>query len=315
MYNLGSKILAHLSKVDNILKGRAQFPITCEIDPSNYCQNNCKWCIYADYLKRNRIHLDFNLFRSTIIQLKEGGCKSITFTGGGEPLMNPYISAMISLAASYGFQLGLITNGVLLNEIVDQLHHFDFIRVSLDATTTETYKRTKGTNHFDTVCKNIEMVAGLSVVDVGISMVYEDDIKEEAQDFYQLGKRLGVKYSQIKPLVDKDVENASVALKEIKESFVTSRYLVSDTLPCKIAGIIGQVGADGNYYYCCIHRGKPKYKIGNLREKSLQLILQDRMSFDPDLSDCFSCRYMNYAKEYLKVQDEKFQVLRHINFL
>jgi len=315
MYNLGSKILAHLSKVDTVLKGCVQFPITCEIDPSNYCQNNCKWCIYADYLKKNRVHLDFNLFKSTIFQLRNGGCKSITFTGGGEPLMNPYISTMINFAASCGFQLGLITNGIRLDEIMNQIQHFDFIRVSLDATTPETYKRTKGTDYFDKVCKNIKMATDRNVTDVGISMVYEDDIKDEAQDFYQLGRSLGVKYSQIKPLVDKDVESASIVLKEIKGSFVTSRYLVSDMLPCKIAGIIGQVGADGCYYYCCIHRGKEKYKTGDLREKSLRVILQDRMSFRPDLSDCFSCRYMNYAKEYLKMQDDKYQVLRHINFL
>ena len=318
MYNLGSKILAYLEPIDKMVQGEFPGLITCEIDPSNYCQNNCEWCIYADYIKSNRIHLgDLAFFVKIMHELKEQKCKSITFTGGGEPLCNPNISAMITIAASFGFELGLITNGILLNRIFEQLHLFKFIRISLDAISDADYFDKKGTRFFNKICENIQYITDHKLTQVGLSMIYQPGERGDraAKLFPGLSDRLGGTYAQIKPLVNQDSEKATEKMNEIKKAFVTERYLATDFLPCQIAGLIGQIGADGNYYYCCIHRGKEKYRIGNLRTESLSEIIKRRFSFVPDLKDCSSCRYMNYAKEYSKVKEPKFQMLRHINFL
>lgn len=316
MYNLGSKIIGHLQKVDNLVNGIPQFPITCEIDPTNRCQNDCKWCIYANYIKGNRVDLDYNLYLKVLQQLKKGGCKSITFTGGGEPLLHKDIIKMIVIAYQLGFKLGLITNGVSLNKILPILDHFTFIRISLDATNPKDYKKLKGTNFFKRVTDNIKEAVELKNTDIGISMVYEQGMKKEAQLFPALGERLGVKYAQVKPIVDKGIEVTSNEMKSIKNGFITERYLINkDYLPCKLAGLIGQVAADGCFYYCCIHRGIKKYKIGDLSKNSLKSIIDKRAKFIPDLDDCSSCRYMNYVKEFEKVRNDKFSMLRHIDFL
>jgi len=315
MYTLGSKIIGYLEKTDRLMNGEKVFPVTCEIDTSNYCQNNCNWCIYSDYIKSNRMHLDFDLFCNIVLQLKVFGCKSITFTGGGEPLMNPNIVKMIEHAHSLDFELGLITNGILLDSIAHQIPLFKFIRVSLDATTAETYEKDKGTGFFDVVCGNVRAISSVKSVDVGISMVYNPDNWTEAKAFPEFGKSLGATYSQVKPLVDGNIEKASDEISKIGDAFVTKRYSVNGFAPCKIAGLIGQVAADGKYYYCCIHRGKPGYEIGDFRKDLLVDLIGKRSDFVPDLDECFSCRYMNYAKEYLKLTDDKFNVLRHINFL
>lgn len=315
MYNHGSKIIAHLSEADNLVSGELEFPITCEIDPSNYCQNNCSWCIYSNYIKSNRMHLDYSLYFDIILQLKEIGCKSITLTGGGEPLMNPEIVNMIKFAHSYGMKIGLITNGILLDTIIPQISSFEFIRVSLDATTSETYEKTKGTKFFNKVCENVKLVSKLGVTDIGISMCYGKDNEHEADSFPALGRELGAAYAQVKPLVDSNVETSSETILKISDAYVTERYLVDGLLPCKLAGLIGQVGADGGYYFCCIHRGNKKYKLADLRETKITKAVEDRIAFLPDLSDCYSCRYMNYAKEYTKVAGSQYKVLRHIDFL
>lgn len=316
MYNLGSKIIAHLNDVDKLVNGEWVHPITCEIDTSNYCQNDCEWCIYADYLKGARVHLDYLLYGNILKQLQEGGCKSITFTGGGEPLCHPLITRMIDTASWFGFQLGLITNGVNLAKIEYQARYFDFIRVSLDAATPETYQATKGSRYFNLVCENIKRIVDMNVTDIGVSMVYTESTKKEAlEKFPALAKKLGVSYAQIKPVLNVESIESSQEIKKVGDAFITKRYLVKDELPCKIAGMIGQVAADGKYYYCCIHRGNPKYEIGDFRKESLVSLLKKRVDFKPDLSDCFSCRYMNYATEYNKVKDDQFKILRHINFL
>ena len=109
------KICFYLDEVDNILAGKLQYPITCEIDPSNFCQNRCSWCINSDYIQNNRINLDFGLYEMLLDELKKHGVKSITFTGGGEPTMNHEFGKMIRQAANYGFELGLITNGISID--------------------------------------------------------------------------------------------------------------------------------------------------------------------------------------------------------
>lgn len=316
MYSLGSKIIAHLSKVDALVQNQAIAPVTCEIDPSNFCQNSCTWCIYSDYISNNRTNLNYVLFESIVDQLKRVGCKSITFTGGGEPTANVYFKDMLEYALKQGFKVGLITNGILLQHFIEYWDYFEFIRVSLDCADKETYKRTKGTSVFDKVCQNIMDVCNHSTTDMGISAVHTSET--ESKKFIDLGQKMGVKFAQIKPLVDSKVEATNNSLKRLKSDnfFATERYLVNGSnLPCKIAGLIGQVGADGKYYYCCIHRGNPKYEIGNLATTSLRELIKKRAEFAPDLNDCFSCRYMNYAKEYQKVKSQQYQMLRHIDFI
>lgn len=293
MYTLGSKILAHLKETDSIVSGNLTYPISCEIDTSNYCQNNCEWCIYKDYLKANRCHLDLDLYKEIVNQLKFNGCKSITFTGGGEPTMNPNIKEMIDFAYRKGFKLGLITNGIRLNEIKERLFKFEFVRVSLDAINAFQYALLKHTNYFSIVCKNIEEAASMDLTDIGISMVYSTGGWKLAEQFHSLGQKLGVTYSQVKPVVNDKVEKTN---KEIN-------------------GLIGQVAADGKYYYCCVHRGKEDFCVGNLRKNNINELTITRRNFVPDLTQCSTCRYVNYAEEYKKVQDPKFRMLRHSDHL
>lgn len=316
MYTLGSKIVAHLNEADNVVNDVAQFPISCEIDTSNYCQNDCKWCIYKGYLKNNRVHLDFSLYKHIIRQLKAGGCKSITFTGGGEPTMNPNFLEMVDYAYDHQLKIGLITNGILLNKLYDKLSKFDFIRVSLDAVNAFQYKMIKNTDYFYTVVNNITKACKADLCDIGISMVYENGGKQLAEDFYKLGESLGCTYAQVKPVVDQYVEETSDQIAEAKGCFVTKRSLVNGSrLPCKLAGLIGQVGADGKYYYCCVHRGKEQFCVGDLNDYFIAILSLSRRDFEPDLNQCSTCRYMNYAEEYQKVSADKYKMLRHIDHL
>lgn len=314
-YCIGSKILAYLDRVDHILSGGIGKIVTCEIYASNYCQNDCEWCVYKDYIHSNRCHLDLPVFAKALSELKLMGCKSITFTGGGEPLMNPNINFMIDHAKKMGFELGLITNGINLNIISDQIEDFKFIRVSLDATSREEYLKYKKADYFDRICRNIKKITFESFIDFGISMLYVPGNEDSMKRFAKLGEDLGCTYSQVKPLVDYDVEKNNKVIRYVEGSLSTERYVSKGMLPCLIAGLIGQVSAEGYCYYCCIHAGKPQYKIGDLSVDSFETIMERRRRFVPDLDDCSVCRYMNYANEYLKVKDKKYRLLRHISFL
>ena len=138
-----NKVIYYMNEILDIKEGKDAYPVTCEIDPSNVCNLNCSFCMYAKYLKRNREVLPWEVYRNLITELKILGVKSITMTGGGEPLMNPRFNNMVSKAYSLGFKIGLITNGTFLHE-VKNLDQFEFIRISLDAYDENSYYKIKG---------------------------------------------------------------------------------------------------------------------------------------------------------------------------
>jgi len=310
-----NKIVFYMKEVNEAIQGKAISPITCEIDPSNYCNLNCNFCMYAKYIKNNREHLDLKTFINLIYELKVIGVKSITFTGGGEPLMNPSFNEMASRAHSLGFQLGLITNGTLLNK-VKNLDHFEFIRISLDSYDKNSYLKIKGVDLFDKVLDNIMYVLAISSTDVGISYVICEENVDGIKKAQEISDNLGVKYIQFKPAwingkkikIPDSIENST-------RTVITDRYNAEDNLPCLIAGLIGIVGADSNVYFCCQHRGKENFSLGNLKDSSFIDLWKKRIELVPSLSKCPSCRYMNYAVGYKTFSQPQYVFLNHINFL
>jgi len=310
------KIIKHIDKINEIIEGKTVYPITCEIDPSNLCNLDCSFCMYKSFIKEHKNLLDFNLFEMVIKQLKYLGVKSITFTGGGEPLMNKDFIKMASSAYSLGFEIGLITNGTLLKRI-QKPEIFKFIRISLDAYDEDSYKKVKGKNLFTQVIRNIFDLVNSKPTDVGISYVICPDNISGIEEVQKIAGDLGVDYIQFKPawINGKKTEIPEGLLEKEKSSIVTERFSAKDNLPCIIAGLIGIIGADANVYFCCQHRGKEEFSLGSLEENTFQELWEKRKTIIPEISKCPQCRYMNYARGFQKFSQSKYKFLRHTNFL
>lgn len=316
---LGHKILFFLREADNLVEKKFQMPVSFEIDASNYCQCDCEFCMFAEHIKTNRIHLTPELYYKAIWDMKRHGIKSITFTGGGEPLMNPAIREMIISTHRLGFKIGLVTNGVSLHIIHDLTDMLEYIRVSLDSATPETYIKVKRRDFFHKVCDNIREITSIDSADVGISFVINDTNRHEIDAFHDLAKELNVKYAQVKPeLTLCELESQTSGIDRNK-FFVTERYNIDSAsmVACDLAGLVGILGATGKVYYCCIHRGKAEFEIGDLKDESLLGIFTRKRPFiKPDFSKCAgSCRYMNYAKIYEQVRGSQYIPLRHRRFI
>ena len=309
-----NKIIYYMNEISDLKEEKNVYPITCEIDPSNACNLNCSFCMYAKYLKRNRDILPWETYRNLLTELKILGVKSITFTGGGEPLMNPRFDNMVMKAYSLGFKIGLITNGTLLNE-VKSLYHFEFIRVSLDAYDEESYFKIKGKNLFNKIIRNIKEAANSGKTDIGVSYVVCKENVNGIQEIQETLKGSGIKYIQFKPAW---INGGKFELpKEIngERTIITDRYVAKDNLPCLIAGLIGIVGADSKVYFCCQYRGNEKFLLGDLTENSFWELWKNRKDIMPDVSKCPQCRYQNYAEGYEKFSKPKYIFLKHAEFL
>jgi MoaA/NifB/PqqE/SkfB family radical SAM enzyme len=270
--------------------------------------------MFDDYLEANRINLNYDVYQSLLCELRELRTKSITFTGGGEPLVHPKIGCMIKDALKMGFELGLVTNGVMLDKIEEHIDKFLFIRVSLDSYTREMYEEVKGGDFFDKVIENIKMALTKNKT-VGLSYVVNDKNNQRLELAQELADELGVAYIQFKPAYINGGTFKDYKLPSGKGVIETDRYLAKDHVPCSIASLVGIVGADANVYFCCQFRGNPEFLLGNLNQNSFGEIWKERLKMVPDISKCPQCRYMNYAKAYKEIIDRGTLFFKHRNFL
>jgi MoaA/NifB/PqqE/SkfB family radical SAM enzyme len=104
-------------------------PIHVQFIPTNRCNLNCSFCSCK---KRNKTEeLPLNEIIGLISTLKKLGCKAVTITGGGEPLMHPQISEIINAFYSNNIKIGLVTNGLLLHRLsFEDLSKIHWCRVS-----------------------------------------------------------------------------------------------------------------------------------------------------------------------------------------
>lgn len=309
---MDNKICYYLDEIEQLENGGWVPPITCEIDPSNRCQNKCSFCIFSKHLKNNNDFLSSDVYFDLITKLRDIGTKSVTFTGGGEPLTHPNIVDMILLAVNRGLEVGLITNGISLHKIEHVIPKLKFIRVSLNAATAKTYYKITGSNFFNKVVTNINSIVGKTCV--GLSFVICNENQNETEAMKQLGKKLKVDYVQLKPNVNGGTVKGLDTIED-NITVITNRYTALDKLPCTIAGLIGIVGADGEVWYCCQKRGQQKYSLGNLHNNDFETLWRDRNNIQPDIKTCKVCRYSNYAIGYKKYKSNKYSYLKHRNFL
>ena len=313
------KILYYIKEIQEAEKGEAINPVTCEIDPSNRCQLDCSFCLYKKWRGQNRADLEWEVYIKLLKSLHKAGAKSVSFTGGGEPLVHPNFQMMSEAAVLSGLEMGLVTNGVALNQVLHP-SDFVFIRVSLDAASPETYQVVKGANLFDKVIRNIKGAIADGGT-VGLSFVVTDDNKHEIEKAKDLAEELEAAYIQFKPAWSEGFKELFLfdGYSELTgdKTVNTLRYTPTpdNMLPCHIAGLVGIVGADSKVYYCCTKRGVKECCVGSLEDEDFNTIWSRRPKIKANISECPACRYMTYAKPYKDFVDGGTLFFKHKNFL
>ena len=90
-------------------------PIHVNWLPTNRCNLNCPFCSCAKRDKGQEMPLMEAL--KVIHDFGDLGCKAVTITGGGEPLCHPHLTEMIEQFVECGMDVGLVTNGLLLDRL------------------------------------------------------------------------------------------------------------------------------------------------------------------------------------------------------
>jgi wyosine [tRNA(Phe)-imidazoG37] synthetase (radical SAM superfamily) len=170
------KVVHHMDKVSQLRKRMQPVPSQVQLVISDVCNHDCSFCAYrmSGYTSNENFgvlnnvsqQIDNNPNRKIpygkcieiIKDCKEMGVGAIQFTGGGEPTTHPEHSKIFQKVIDLDMDLALITNGAILRpDAIKTLVHAKWVRVSVDAGTSEMYSKIRNVKKgkFDRTLENI----------------------------------------------------------------------------------------------------------------------------------------------------------------
>lgn len=224
-----TKWIHHEKQLEKVVEGDYDSitPVTAEFIPALDCCFRCPTCSYKKWKENRGIwgerktrpesNLDRDPMRFYLDRLKEGGIKAVVFTGGGEPFYNPHTTTGIEYACETGLDVGIYTNGALLNEKII-LRIFNaapiFLRISLNAGNAESHLKIHGYSqdkkYFETVLRNIGLAAKERVkhdnkTNFGVSVIINPtnvtELEQIAQTLTEINESVGggIGYLNVRP--------------------------------------------------------------------------------------------------------------------
>jgi radical SAM protein with 4Fe4S-binding SPASM domain len=133
-------------------------PKELQVEVTGACNLACKMCLvrYRPKLGRREGAMCFHVFKSIVDDLP--GLEKLTMQGLGEPLLAPDFDEMVEYACARVARVGFNTNGTFLTR--DRAERFvragvDWLHISLDGATAETYEGIRDGSNFERVRSNI----------------------------------------------------------------------------------------------------------------------------------------------------------------
>lgn len=119
-----------------------------------------------------------NVIDTLIAYRKKSGVNPAVMLWGGEPLMYPGFDKISEYLRVNNFELGMVTNGVLIDRHTDTLKRcFDKIYVSVDGT-EKVHDSIRGEGVFKKVCHNLKLLEGGSAEIVIMTVLSEAVLSE-----------------------------------------------------------------------------------------------------------------------------------------
>ena len=345
------KLFKHIKSLEKYINGGNYPPIQVELDITNKCTSDCPWCFgYVD-----RKWNDFMLFsnkgddpierlnssiqgiKKLLDDFKTMGVKSVTWTGGGDPTCHKGLTELLEYSHSLGLDNGLITNGVI--DVQSSMKFCKWIRFSVDAATSSTYKEMHGKDHFNIVVNNIKDLARVKKncgheCTIGVAMLTGEKTSREIVRFARLwSDTSGIDYIQYRPLLDaygkdwycksesiiKSIYSARRFDNRVVDSAAKYRAMKTGsnghTKKCHGMFFETAIAADGKVYTCCHHKGMDKFVLGDLYRESIFEIWNRHMSSKDfkTRKECPAfCRHFGTNKF---IENEVLADFKHENFI
>lgn len=337
------KALRHLDVIQGIKSGKPSRLPHVELILADLCQQSCKFCAYrldgyaSNQLFDDRRMMPINKALEIVDDCAEIGVQAIQFTGGGEPTLHKGFEEVVSRVVEHGMKFSLVSNGVRITpELAKVISWAEWVRISLDAATEETYVSVRRVHRSHWVKAQQAVVnlknAGAKIV--GVGFVVTPDNWHDAFSAAKLAKELGADNFRISAQFSNEQEklfesfHANAAeLCKAAESLSDSSFTVynrfGDRLEdlklkqpedriCGYQFFTTYIGADLNVYRCCGYAYNERGLIGSIANKRFkdfwmsQERFNEQMSFDGRGCDMCQFRKINTSLAY--VLDSKPQL-------
>lgn len=341
------KILKHLDRVNEWLKGSNPPPVTVELDMTNSCNHRCPECVVNYFRSADNNAMPFKTAKNIIGQLAKNKIRGLIFTGGGEPLCNPCTLKAVEWAKAKGLDVGFITNGSLINEHSARsiIENCTWVRVSLDAASPEVFRLTHGRDgrEFGEVLERIRLLVHIkqkikSNCTIGLGFLTCEHSVRDMVKAANLAKGLGVNYLQFRPMQIHrggkfvyhwaDVEDKiakcinhsgngfQVLYSQHKYEMAKDPQFGRHYGKCYGQQFATVITASAKMYLCCHTRGYRKYCIGDLNKQTFKEIWNSRLRKAAieriDFRDCIPlCRDNTFNQILWNIKQPR----EHVNFL
>lgn len=298
------KIFAHAQALNDIGDGKRIAPIYIRMKPTNYCNHKCYYCSYADHALglrdsvNRKDQIPWEKMQEIISDISDMGVKAVTFSGGGEPLIYPYIVETMQKILDAGIDLSIITNGQLLKgKRAEVLANAKWVRISFDSANAETYAKVRQLplEAFEEVCDNIRTFSKIKqdTCELGVNFVINHENAEQTYDMAKLLKGLGVNHIKYTARVTKDLfeyhkpfkQSVIEQIHRAKEEMENKSFRVINKYEgdfdsalvfrrcydkCYINRIFTVIAADSKVYFCHDKAYVKEGVVGDLKEQSFK---------------------------------------------
>src|SRR6056297_1496100 len=121
----------------------AMAPVSINLDLTTACNFDCPHCVDSDIINTGG-YLGLDGVKKSLDTLKAHGLLSVILLGGGEPTLYKDFAEVVRYIKGQGLQLGIVTNGSRLErvaEIADLLGAHDWLRLSIDSASQDTFEK------------------------------------------------------------------------------------------------------------------------------------------------------------------------------
>ncbi len=118
-------------------------PVSINLDLTTACNFACPHCVDSAIINTGE-YLSMDNVKKSLDTLKSRGLLSVILLGGGEPTLYKGFGEVVRHIKDIGLQVGIVTNGSKLervSEVSSLLGKHDWLRLSIDAATQETFDK------------------------------------------------------------------------------------------------------------------------------------------------------------------------------
>ena len=253
-------------------------PRVLTIETCNVCNLECIMCPHR-LMTRGKQTMDMGLYAKIIDSAAAMGIRELSLTNYGEPLLDKSLVQRIKYAKGRGMRVALTTNGTLLvrNDNTTKLLEsgLDWIDISIDGITKQTYERIREGGRFEDVMDGFAKLIGergqqAGTPKVGINCCVQAansaELRGKRREFHRLFEGADslffgpeyVRADEAEPL-PQDMD-AGVPAKG-------ARFV----LPCRLPFDTITVLVDGSVALCCMDYDG-RVRLGNLASQSVEQV-------------------------------------------